>query len=857
MLNKRVLHTVIFLLVAFAGISQTICSYSYRKRISFDPTKVSGPIDLTNFPVLINITSDNDLRTTTNSGHVTNSSGFDIVFTAADGVTLLNFQLEKYTATNGQLTAWVKIPSLSTSINTYIYMYYGNSSISTDQSSTSVWTNYHGVWHLENGSMTDNSGSGYTLTNNSTTNQSPAYINDGRADNGTQWLEVASTFPNLTTDFSMSAWVYTTDNTRAGQRIFCDDVSNSGGYALSIGDNGTGSIRFFSRSSNPISLDSPNNTIANNTWYYITAVANITGSVKTIYVNGVSVANGSFSNSWGTDAGNSSAAGETASGETGNRLSGRIDEVRVAKSALSADWFLTEYNNQSSPSTFYSISAEPNVFGGGSNSNWNAAANWSSGSAPSASTDVIIAAGSNQPNLNTSIQLNGLWIKTSNTLSINNNQNLSILYDIVNCGVLTGSGANSLVQLNSTSAAIATQYLSGAGTYNLRDLTINNTHTSSPSVVLNSPVSITDDLTLTSGVVSTSTTNILALGTGATSTSGSATSYVSGPMSKDGNTAFVFPVGKGGRWRRLGISAPSASSTFRAEYLNTAYTNTSSVNSPITDVSKIEYWQLDRTVGSGNASLSLYWESAGGSGIDNCADLTIVRFNGTGWDERAATTSTSSTCSGSGAGVVTTTAVVTAFSPFTFGSKSTGVNPLPVELIEFNATCESGATVFKWKTASEFRNDYFSIEYSESGNDWTEVAQVKSKGNSSTYKDYKWEMDGASNGYYRLAQVDIDKSKEVFKIIDLNCFNILNDVYRLFPNPAQNEFNLEFDLTKAYEDVSVVIFDQFGRNVWQKKLNLTKGHSSLNINSQLPQGIYVVRISSDVLNLPPGKLIIE
>ena len=70
----------------------------------------------------------------------------------------------------------------------------------------------------------------------------------------------------------MSGWAYTTDNTKTGQRIFCDDVNNTGGYALSIGDPGTGSIRFYSRSSSPVSLDAPTGTLANNTWYYCVAV---------------------------------------------------------------------------------------------------------------------------------------------------------------------------------------------------------------------------------------------------------------------------------------------------------------------------------------------------------------------------------------------------------------------------------------------------------------------------------------------------------------------------------------------------------------------------------------------------------
>ena len=40
---------------------------------------------------------------------------------------------------------------------------------------------------------------------------------------------------------------------------------------------------------------------------------------------------------------------------------GLIDEVRVSSTARSADWVATEYSNQSSPGTFYSLSPESQV----------------------------------------------------------------------------------------------------------------------------------------------------------------------------------------------------------------------------------------------------------------------------------------------------------------------------------------------------------------------------------------------------------------------------------------------------------------------------------------------------------------
>jgi hypothetical protein len=41
-----------------------------------------------------------------------------------------------------------------------------------------------------------------------------------------------------------------------------------------------------------------------------------------------------------------------------HHFSGRADEIRLIKAALSDAWCLTEYRNQASPSTFYSVGPE-------------------------------------------------------------------------------------------------------------------------------------------------------------------------------------------------------------------------------------------------------------------------------------------------------------------------------------------------------------------------------------------------------------------------------------------------------------------------------------------------------------------
>jgi len=42
-------------------------------------------------------------------------------------------------------------------------------------------------------------------------------------------------------------------------------------------------------------------------------------------------------------------------GGSGEYFGGTLDEMRISSTALSADWITTEYNNQSSTSTFYSV----------------------------------------------------------------------------------------------------------------------------------------------------------------------------------------------------------------------------------------------------------------------------------------------------------------------------------------------------------------------------------------------------------------------------------------------------------------------------------------------------------------------
>ncbi len=231
-------------------------------------------------------------------------------------------------------------------------------------------------------------------------------------------------------------------------------------------------------------------------WHYISYTYN--GTTNSFYIDGVLKATsatapntasptymilGTWFNSAGTTPGP-------------NYFNGILDEVHVANTAFSAGWVTTEYNNQSSPSTFYTIASEPSIWTGGTSTVWNLAANWSPSGVPASGADVIISNGTNQPTLTNNPQVNSIYINSGATLSLAA-KTLSVYGNITNCGALQGGTGN--ITLNGTTSQVQT--LSGSGTYNIYDLTVNNTSGASPGVQFVQSVTVNDVYTHTTGTL--------------------------------------------------------------------------------------------------------------------------------------------------------------------------------------------------------------------------------------------------------------------------------------------------------------------------------------------------------------------
>ena len=332
---------------------KTGSAYSYRRAILIDHNKVPNT-DQASFPFLFKST-DPALATTANGGHVTNANGYDIIFSSdPSGAVKLDHELEQYNPVTGQVSAWVRLPALSHTTDTLLYVFYGNSAITTSlENKTGVWdSNYKLVQHLPNGT---------TLTaGDSTTNGYNGTIVGATATAGQIGGAAAFASPsqhrineNLnvgnTAPFTYSAWINPTNN--QGQRAFWGGDTNFGALEIRVADGGNQIALLRSNQSQDFIS---NGTVTAGVWSYVVVTINAAGVVK-CYINSNGAETGTES---GTFSNTNTWVGGSGNGEFFN---GKVDEARISNIVRSPDWIAAEYNNQSSPSTFYTLYPENTV----------------------------------------------------------------------------------------------------------------------------------------------------------------------------------------------------------------------------------------------------------------------------------------------------------------------------------------------------------------------------------------------------------------------------------------------------------------------------------------------------------------
>jgi len=219
-------------------------AYTGYRLFTTDHTK-TGTADSTDFTVLISGTWTEFRTTIHNNGKVYNSvtcgagpitCPADLVF-ASDSIcqTLLTWEIQNYDASTGLVVAWVKVPTLSASVDTLIYACAGNAAVTTFQGGSTgaaYDSNTKAVYHFE-ASAADSSSAGNTLNPVNSPTVTAGQIGQAASFNGSNYSEAAGftwtgsspitvTFWNYVTSGNVTdSWAFTIGNSAATDAHRC------------------------------------------------------------------------------------------------------------------------------------------------------------------------------------------------------------------------------------------------------------------------------------------------------------------------------------------------------------------------------------------------------------------------------------------------------------------------------------------------------------------------------------------------------------------------------------------------------------------------------------------------------------
>lgn len=166
-------------------------------------------------------------------------------------------------------------------------------------------------------------------------------------------------------------------------------------------------------------------------------------------------------------------------------------------------------------------------------------------------------------------------------------------------------------------------------------------------------------------------------------------------------------------------------------------------------------------------------------------------------------------------------------------------DPLPIELLSFEAKKDGRASLLQWETVTELNSFGFEVQRSMDGLRWEKIDWLSAQGISHSLQSYStkdWHPATGDN-YYRLKMIDEDGSYEYSAVSVVNFEQEIDVV--LFPNPAKDQVSFTYSEEAKLEQI--ILYNQVG------SIQLVSRPSDSNTLdlSELMNGIYFMEMQFD------------
>lgn len=336
-------------------------NWDYRAKIEVAAAKVGSSTAVTNFPVYFNLAH-------MPAGFWSNvqSDGDDIRVIESNETTETAFEVVSINTTSQTGELHFLADSLSTTSTTTFYVYYGNTGASgyadnATYGQYNVWSTYSAVWHMQEGS-------GSRLDSDADTNDLTAIatpatstgklgtavdIEAGDLD-GLSITDANQVGLDMTSNHTLSCWANPETTNHGGTAgLFVGKLGGGGQQSYLYRYNGDFIINLSANGTSNVGRQYTY-SMTGGTWYDVDFVYRASAGAVDIYVDSVLR---STQTGFPTSIRNGTAVFYLGGTDNG-QWDGFLDECRIANSSLSSSWIITEYNNQSSPQTFYYVGAQ-------------------------------------------------------------------------------------------------------------------------------------------------------------------------------------------------------------------------------------------------------------------------------------------------------------------------------------------------------------------------------------------------------------------------------------------------------------------------------------------------------------------
>lgn len=162
-----------------------------------------------------------------------------------------------------------------------------------------------------------------------------------------------------------------------------------------------------------------------------------------------------------------------------------------------------------------------------------------------------------------------------------------------------------------------------------------------------------------------------------------------------------------------------------------------------------------------------------------------------------------------------------------------GLSALPVSLLHFDGTSRPGGNLIQWKVENEDQLSHYELQRSSDARSFTAISHETAKAIGFNQFEYSYlDRNPLSEGYYRLASVDLDGTRSLSQTILIKRDQDIP--FSIYPNPVNNRI---FISGLKVDKVNYSILDLNGKVLDTGQLDLQSG---IDVQS-LESGVYLLR----------------